>query len=162
MTLRAFAATGLIVLVLAGCSSDDDRPDGAASTTSDRPASSTTTTTVIATTDATSQPSTTVPTAFPTEPQEYTADLVRAWGRGDRRAVERFAAGTVVDELFRYADPGGRNWDAEGCEGAGGTTYCRFLDPTRGVSVSFGIPAANGNVVDGPQEVVSVAFRPRP
>ena len=152
-------AIGLVLLVaVAGCSSDDDDEDRPSTTTSTSSTSSTTTT---STTSTTAPPSTTTTTeAFPSDPQEYTAELVRAWGVGDRAAAERFAAAPVVAELFGFADPGGPRWDSQGCEGAAGTAYCTYRDPQRAMVLHLGIPMANGNTIDGPQEVVSATFGP--
>jgi catechol 2,3-dioxygenase-like lactoylglutathione lyase family enzyme len=85
---------------------------------------------------------------------------VRAWGVGNRTEAARFAAPSAVEALFGFADPGGPRWDLQGCEGAGGTTHCSYRDPERHMVVLLGIPVANGNTIDGPQEVGSALFQP--
>jgi len=65
-----------------------------------------------------------------------------------------------VDALFSYADPGGPRWDLLRCEGAAGTAYCSYRDPERQVTLSLGIPMANGNTIDGPREVGVASFSP--
>ena len=151
MPRSVVVAAVALALAASGCSSDDD----AGPTTTDRPASSTTTTTSASTTTTTGEPE-----AFPRDAEGYTAALVRAWGEGDRTESARFAAPGAVDALFAFADPGGPRWDLQGCEGAGGTTYCSYRDPGRQMVVLLGIPVANGNAVDGPQEVASALFQP--
>ncbi len=146
--LRGIAGLGLgIVLALSACSLSGDDGDQPAAGTS--PTASTTTST------------TTEPAAFPTGPADYTAELVRAWGVGDRTEAARFATPSAVDALFAFADPGGPRWELHGpCDGAGGTTYCGYRDPARDVVVLLGIPAANGNEIDGPQEVGTALIQP--
>jgi catechol 2,3-dioxygenase-like lactoylglutathione lyase family enzyme len=144
----------VVVLALAlavatsGCSDDDD----AGPTTTGRPAPSTTTS---STTGTTAEPA-----GFPNGAADYTAELVRAWGVGDRTEAARFAVPSAVDTLFGFADPGGPRWDLESCEGAGGTTYCAYRDPERDMVVLLGIPVANGNTIDGPQEVGTAIVQP--
>jgi catechol 2,3-dioxygenase-like lactoylglutathione lyase family enzyme len=144
---------GLALLVpVTGCSSDDgDDGASASTTTTSRTTTSSTTTSTTATTE---------PAAFPREAADYTARLVRAWGVGNRTEAARFAAPSAVEALFGFADPGGPRWDLQGCEGAGGTTYCSYRDPERHTVVLLGIPVANGNTIDGPQEVGSALFQP--
>ena len=74
---------------------------------------------------------------LPSDPGRYSADLVRAWGRGDRAAVARYATSGAARALFRYASPGGRHWVANGCQGALGTQHCLFVDRHRHVELDL-------------------------
>jgi len=150
------------LVVAAGCSDDDDGDQASptterSTTTTERSTTSSTSTTAPPSTSTSTTTSPTAALQFPSDADDYTARLVRAWGRGDRAAAEQYAAAAVVDQLFGYADPGGSRWDLTSpCEGAGGTTYCSYEDPERGAFAVFGIPVANGNRIDGPHEVASV------
>jgi hypothetical protein len=165
-------ALGVAALVLAGDKDDGTRvrtgdPAGPTTTTASTEPSVTSPTTTTSvppppTTVSTSTPTpgpTTTLESFPTTVAEYTAELVRAWGRGDRADAARYAPPDVVAQLFAFADPGGPGWDLSApCEGAAGTTFCSYRDPARSETVAIGIPTGNGNVPDGPQEVSQVVI----
>lgn len=91
---------------------------------------------------------------------------MRAWGRGDHQAALRYAVPAVVSELFSHADPGGPMWDLDlaRCEGAVGTQYCVFQDPSDPQELTLGIVVAAlpdpGGVL--PRQAVSKArFTPK-
>ena len=162
----------LVVLALAaaGCSDDDDGDDEARGTTTT--SSSTTTSTTSTTSTSTTSTSTTAPpstattattaVAFPKDAPEYSGELVRAWGVGDRATAEQYASPQAVDTLFAFADPGGPRWDLQRCEGAAGTAYCTYLDPERHMVVDLAIPVADDPEarIDHPHEVARAEFHP--
>lgn len=145
----ALAAAPLsLALLLAACSDDDDSADR------------TTTTTTTTTTEAASPPSSaeTGPTALPpsegepgdtTAPPsqagdplptagttEWAAELVRAWGAGDRERAAELATPEVVDRLFGHADPGGDDWELLACDSTAVEWYCTFTSASRGESLT--------------------------
>lgn len=157
-----------LVLLLAGACSDGEGEDGAApSTTTD--ASTTTTTAPPATETSappaseTSAPASSETTAPPvtetTAPPEdgtegeygrsAAAQLIRAWGAGDRDRALQLATPEAVDELFGTFDPGGDDWDLATCDGAAGTIYCTFESASKAMTVTVGqpnVPDESGSV----------------
>ncbi|WCO65482.1 hypothetical protein PO878_13345 [Iamia majanohamensis] len=136
--MRWLGAVSVALLLLAGCGRSDDADDATPTTTTGATAttapSSTAATTVSTTTGPPppSAPSTTAATddgaALPATAQDWMAELVRAWGAGDREGAATLATPDTVAELFAHADPGGPDWALQGCDGAAGSTVCTFTD----------------------------------
>ncbi|MBI2708352.1 MAG: hypothetical protein HYX34_01455 [Actinobacteria bacterium] len=175
---RCAVVATLVVLAGAGCSSGgSDDAATTTTTTTTRPITTTqpTTTTALASGPSTTPPATTATTAapvtapssattteatsLPAAPEEYTSDLVRAWGRGDRAAAEQYATGEVVSTLFGRADPGGPRWDLVGrCDTAMRRIYCTYRDPATGEKVTLGLASAEVGGDPLPPRVVAEVF----
>ena len=77
--------------------------------------------------------------ARPLGPVGYADLLVRAWGRGDHAAVQRYATAPVASALWRHADPGGAHWRRIFAQGAAGTTYVTYHDDANGGTVTLAV-----------------------
>ena len=77
--------------------------------------------------------------ARPIGPVGYADQLVRAWGRGDHAAVQRYATTTVASALWRHADPGGAHWRRIFAQGAAGTTYVTYHDDANGGTLTLAV-----------------------
>lgn len=131
-----------LALLLAACGDDDSADPPTTTTTEATTASSETTASTGPPTSETPAPpptgEATVPpdegggAEQPADHEAWAAELVRAWGEGDRERAGRLAAPEAVDQLFAHADPGGDDWEAAGCDGAAGTIYCTFTSASRG------------------------------
>jgi hypothetical protein len=144
-TRAALAAAPLsLALLLAACGSDDSADP-----------TTTTTTTTEATTSSTAPPASSETTAPPTggtTPPEtappsqagdplpeagtpWAAELVRAWGAGDRDRAAELATAEVVDQLFGHAEAGGEDWALLSCDSTAGSQICTFTSAARAESV---------------------------
>ena len=85
--------------------------------------------------------------AHPIGAVTYADRLVRAWGRGDRTAAARYANPAVLDALFRFANPGGRDWVRTLSEGAAGTTFVTYRNLAGSGTVVLGV--GNAAEADG-------------
>jgi hypothetical protein len=77
--------------------------------------------------------------ARPVGPVGYADQLVRAWGRGDHAAVQRYATVPVASALWRHADPGGAHWRRAFAQGAAGTTYVTYHDDAHGGTLTLAV-----------------------
>ena len=184
-TRSALAAVPLgLVLLLVGCGGDDSAgptttttteattsaPSSEAPTTAPPASSETTAPPTTAAPDTTAPPASgatePVPTTAPAEDgtegeygQSPAAQLVRAWGAGDRERALELATPRAVDRLFGLFDPGGPDWELTGCEGAAGTLYCVFDSASKATTLQVAQP----NVPDDsgrPPLIDRVEFHP--
>jgi hypothetical protein len=150
-TALAGVPLSLALLVAGACSDDGDDSAGESTTsteaTTTAPTSSSSSedeTTASSTTPPPSSETTVPPSTDPPSPTQDTAppptddgtegefgntraaQLVRAWGAGDRDRALELATPEAVDALFAEYDPGGDDWELISCEGAAGTYYCEF------------------------------------
>jgi len=168
-TRAVLAAAPLsLALLLAACGSDDDSADTTTTTTTSEASASSSSETTETTaggetttppsseaTTSSSAPETTTPPSDATEPattappedgtegefgRSAAAQLVRAWGAGDRDRALELATPRAVG-MF---DPGGPDWELTGCDGAAGTIYCTFDS----VSKAMTLQVAQPNVPD--------------
>ena len=65
-------------------------------------------------------------------PIDWSDNLVRAWGRGDRTQTAYYATPDVVHTLFAFASPGGGGWQRVRSEGTAGTLYVTYRNVTTG------------------------------
>jgi hypothetical protein len=77
--------------------------------------------------------------ARPVDAAGYADLLVRAWGRGDRVAADRYGTAGVVQALFSYSSPGGGFWRRTAVQGAAGTVYVTYHDDARGGYLTVGV-----------------------
>jgi hypothetical protein len=150
-----------LALLLAACGDDDSADDSTTTTTeattsssettvSTAPPETPTTATTAPPTSATASPATETPTTAPDDGTEGeygnspAAQLIRAWGAGDRDRALELATPEAVDELFGTFDPGGDDWDLTGCDGAAGTLYCTFDSASKAMTVRVAQPNVAG------------------
>jgi hypothetical protein len=143
------AAPLSLALLLAACSDDDSADPTPTTTTTEATSSSSEGETTAPPASETTAPPATEPASeagspLPTDPQDWAAELVRAWGAGDRDRAGELATPEVVDQLFGHADPGGGDWEPIRCEGAAGTTYCSFASASRGEGLTTQQPTVDG------------------
>lgn len=109
-------------------------PAAPATTVSPTTVSPSATTAPAATT--TTAPTTTAPTtatpttqaAMPRDGAGYADALVRAWGRHDRRLVNRYATPAAQQALRAHDSLANGTWTRTQCEGAAGSSYCTYRD----------------------------------
>ncbi|HMJ77032.1 MAG TPA: hypothetical protein VK507_13735 [Iamia sp.] len=164
----ALAAVPLsLALLLAACG-DDDSADPTTTTTTEATTSSASSSSASSSTSET-PPDTAEPTSAPEDGGEapppadaeaWAAELVRAWGSGDRDRAGQLAVPEVVEQLFVHADPGGDDWEAAGCDGAAGTIYCTFTSASRGERLATGQPSMPDEATGALQPVSRATFEP--
>ena len=152
--MRARSGGGAVPVVvlgvlLAGCGPDVQTTAGGTTTATTAVSSTSTTSapeggTSPTTTGATTTASATTATAttgsvtqtgqvkYPVSQQEYTSQLVRAWGAGDRIRATHFATAPAVQQLFGWLARGGPGWSLVGCDNAGPRPACTFIDRESG------------------------------
>jgi hypothetical protein len=72
-------------------------------------------------------------------PVAWSDNLVRAWGRGDRRWMSYYATPQVVPSLTRIAPSGGPAWRRVATEGAAGTIYVTYHNDANGHQLVVGV-----------------------
>jgi hypothetical protein len=77
--------------------------------------------------------------SHPVDAVGYADRLIRAWGRGDRQAAGIYGTDAVVNRLFGYADPGGKDWARTGSQGAAGTIYVSYTNFAGPGTVTVGV-----------------------
>lgn len=125
--------------VLAGCGDDGDA-GGTTATSGGSPSTATSTST------STSDPSTTAPSSTaepggPEAPAEVARLVAEAWAAADRGVLAALAERGVLDLLAALDAPDGP-WTAAGCEGAAGSSYCRFTAPGASLTLRVANEAA--------------------
>ncbi len=73
------------------------------------------------------------------DPLKDADQVVRAWGRGNRAAVEVLATPSVATHLFGYSTPGGVSWRRIAWDGTAGTVFVVYHDDVRGGTVTLGV-----------------------
>jgi hypothetical protein len=95
---------------------------------------------------------TTAPAPAPTTPEEFAAELYRAWRTGDADAAAKVASPEAVQSLFAF-EPA--DFTLQDCQGAAGSTICTY---TAGVgSIEMRVRNATGGL---PVLVTSVKVTP--
>jgi hypothetical protein len=156
------AAAGLMLAAACGTGTT-----GAGSTTtpSSTSTSSTTTSTTMmpTTTSATSTPGPTSPTTapkptpttttapLPDNPQAYAKAFVAAWAKDDRDRAEDLGSDAAVESIFSADAPSAPTFG--GCEGAAGSTYCRW----EGDEYTLTVRVMNEKASTGMEHAVSEA-----
>ncbi|HEV7722655.1 MAG TPA: hypothetical protein VGO60_15290 [Iamia sp.] len=168
-TRAALAAAPLsLALLLAACG-DDDSADPTTTTTTTTEAATTAPSTEAPPSETAAPPDTAEPTSppddggeagMPADQEAWAAELVRAWGSGDRERAGQLAEPGVVDQLFAHADPGGDDWEAAGCDGAAGTIYCTFTSASRGERLTTGQPTMPNEATGVIDPVSRATFEP--
>lgn len=147
----ALAAAPLsLALLLAACGSDDDSADPTPTTTTEATSPSSETTAPPASetepstppsSDAGPPPSSEAETPsqagdpLPEGGAAWAAELVRAWGAGDRDRAAELATPEAVDQLFGHEDPGGTDWELLSCDSTAGSQICTFVSASRSASL---------------------------
>lgn len=129
------AAPLSLALLLAACGSDDESADTTTTTTTTEAATSSSSgsTSPPPSTETTSAPATetTAPPSQAGDPlpepgTPWAAELVRAWGAGDRERAAELATPEAVDALFAAHDAGGPDWELLSCDSTAGSQICTF------------------------------------
>ncbi len=96
--------------------------------------------------------------ALPSDFGQYSSQLIRAWGRGDRDEAAPYASPAALDRLFGTFDPGGDDWTLTECTTLdGGVGRCAFTSPSKGQQVV--LTTDEGGPYPGqPQAVTGVTY----
>lgn len=90
-------------------------------------------------------------------PTSYAARAFEAWLAGDEAALDRHAAGAVVDLLAARSPEDATGWSRAECSAAAGSTYCRWSRAETRLTLRVANePASQGR----PDAVTSASFTP--